>query len=247
MILFNTCSVREHAEDKIYSALGRLRSFKTRAPRQDHRRDGLHGPEGSGAGLRAGPVRRSGRRPRPAAQIPGLARARLPRGKGPADGGQPRPQGRHRDEIKRSHESFDPLRDPGDAADAVPGVRADSDRLRQVLHLLHRADDPRPRAKPAAAADSRRSHACSPSKAAKRSRCSARRSTATSYQRAAARRRGCRDLLHSLHEIDGIERLKFVTNYPKDMTDDLLQAVRDLPKCSPVSARAGAERFATTC
>ena len=38
------------------------------------------------------------------------------------------------------------------------------------------------------------------------------------------------DLLAALHEIDGLERLKFVTNYPKDMTDDLLAAVRDLPK-----------------
>src|SRR4029078_5736138 len=38
------------------------------------------------------------------------------------------------------------------------------------------------------------------------------------------------DLLASLHEIDGIERIKFVTNYPKDMTNDLLAAVRDLPK-----------------
>jgi tRNA-2-methylthio-N6-dimethylallyladenosine synthase len=40
------------------------------------------------------------------------------------------------------------------------------------------------------------------------------------------------DLLQSLHDIDGIERIKFVTNYPKDMTDDLLAAVRDLPKVS---------------
>jgi tRNA-2-methylthio-N6-dimethylallyladenosine synthase len=40
------------------------------------------------------------------------------------------------------------------------------------------------------------------------------------------------DLLEALHEIDGLERIKFVTNYPKDMTDDLLAAVRDLPKCS---------------
>jgi tRNA-2-methylthio-N6-dimethylallyladenosine synthase len=50
------------------------------------------------------------------------------------------------------------------------------------------------------------------------------------------------DLLHELHAIEGLERLKFVTNYPKDMTDDLLQAVRDLPKCSPylhVPAQSG--------
>ena len=50
------------------------------------------------------------------------------------------------------------------------------------------------------------------------------------------------DLLYRLHEIEGLARLKFVTNFPKDMTDDLLQAVRDLPKCSPylhVPAQSG--------
>jgi tRNA-2-methylthio-N6-dimethylallyladenosine synthase len=40
------------------------------------------------------------------------------------------------------------------------------------------------------------------------------------------------DLLARLHEIDGIERIKFITNFPNDMTDDLLQAVRDLPRVS---------------
>src|SRR5271165_3574948 len=32
VIFFNTCSVRQHAEDKIYSALGRLRPHKRRHP-----------------------------------------------------------------------------------------------------------------------------------------------------------------------------------------------------------------------
>src|SRR6266480_3571273 len=32
LILFNTCSVRQHAEDKIYSALGRVRALKRRHP-----------------------------------------------------------------------------------------------------------------------------------------------------------------------------------------------------------------------
>ena len=31
-ILYNTCSVRQHAEDKVYSALGRLRPLKERRP-----------------------------------------------------------------------------------------------------------------------------------------------------------------------------------------------------------------------
>ncbi len=50
------------------------------------------------------------------------------------------------------------------------------------------------------------------------------------------------DLLARLNEIDGIKRLKFVTNYPKHMSDDLLAAVRDLPKVSPylhVPAQSG--------
>jgi tRNA-2-methylthio-N6-dimethylallyladenosine synthase len=40
------------------------------------------------------------------------------------------------------------------------------------------------------------------------------------------------DLLGRLHEVEGIERIKFVTKYPKDMTNDLQAAVRDLPKVS---------------
>src|SRR5690606_3370983 len=54
------------------------------------------------------------------------------------------------------------------------------------------------------------------------------------------------DLLYRLHEIEGLARLKFVTNFPKDMTDDLLQAVRDLPKCSPylhVPAQSGSNEM----
>src|SRR5262245_27627913 len=31
-ILYNTCSVRQHAEDKIYSALGRIKRIKERRP-----------------------------------------------------------------------------------------------------------------------------------------------------------------------------------------------------------------------
>lgn len=38
------------------------------------------------------------------------------------------------------------------------------------------------------------------------------------------------DLLAQLHEVEGIERIRFITSFPRDMTTDLLQAVRDLPK-----------------
>ena len=32
VVLYNTCSVRQHAEDKIYSALGRIKRLKERKP-----------------------------------------------------------------------------------------------------------------------------------------------------------------------------------------------------------------------
>ena len=41
------------------------------------------------------------------------------------------------------------------------------------------------------------------------------------------------DLLARLHDINGLRRIKILTNYPRHMTDDLLEAVRDLPKVSP--------------
>ncbi|HAD58890.1 MAG TPA: tRNA (N6-isopentenyl adenosine(37)-C2)-methylthiotransferase MiaB, partial [Planctomycetaceae bacterium] len=38
------------------------------------------------------------------------------------------------------------------------------------------------------------------------------------------------DLICAINDVEGIERIRFVTSYPRDMTDDLLQAVRDIPK-----------------
>jgi tRNA-2-methylthio-N6-dimethylallyladenosine synthase len=58
--------------------------------------------------------------------------------------------------------------------------------------------------------------------------------TVNSYQYQEPDGRACRlsDLLERVHHIAGIERIKFITSFPNDMTDDLLQAVRDLPKVS---------------
>lgn len=38
------------------------------------------------------------------------------------------------------------------------------------------------------------------------------------------------DLLTTVNDIEGIERIRFVTNYPGDFTDDVFIAMRDLPK-----------------
>lgn len=38
------------------------------------------------------------------------------------------------------------------------------------------------------------------------------------------------ELLERVHDVNGIERLRFVTSYPGDFTEDILYAMRDLPK-----------------
>src|SRR4029079_11732111 len=56
------------------------------------------------------------------------------------------------------------------------------------------------------------------------------------------RRERLSDLLAKIHDIPGIERIKFITNFPRDMSDDLLDAVRELPKVCPylhVPAQSG--------
>ncbi len=41
------------------------------------------------------------------------------------------------------------------------------------------------------------------------------------------------DLLHDLHQIDGLKRIRFLTSHPNWMTDELLDAVAELPKVCP--------------
>ncbi|MEJ7652214.1 MAG: MiaB/RimO family radical SAM methylthiotransferase [Chloroflexia bacterium] len=38
------------------------------------------------------------------------------------------------------------------------------------------------------------------------------------------------DLLYAVHDVEGIERIRFLTSYPRTMTDKILEAVADLPK-----------------
>jgi len=50
------------------------------------------------------------------------------------------------------------------------------------------------------------------------------------FDRGDGRQERLSDLLVRIHDTPGIERIKFVTNFPKDMTDDLLDVVREMPK-----------------
>jgi tRNA-2-methylthio-N6-dimethylallyladenosine synthase len=228
-ILLNTCSVRQHAEEKVYSALGKLRRLKQTYP------DKVIGVLGCMAqkdqlliferapyvDLIVGP----GQLNQTAAL---LERVRQGHGRqmalslGRRDGST--------ESIRRSHETFDPLRDPEmrpTPFQAYLRIQIGCDKFCTycVVPMTRGPEQGRPPAEILAEARLLADQGCK--------EITLLGQTVNSYRyREGDRTTTLADLLSSIHEIEEIERLKFVTNYPKDMTSQLLQAVRDLPKCS---------------
>ncbi len=242
-ILFNTCSVRQHAEDKIYSALGRLKNAKIKHP---HKIIGVLGcmaqkdqrlifERAPYVDLIVGPGQLH--------QVPDLI-ADIEAG-----GGQKmevslgRKDGT-RQQIERSHESFDPLRDatmrptPYQAYVRIM-IGCDKFCTYCIVPSVRGPEQSRHPADIIAEARQLADEGCK--------EITLLGQTVNSYRyRENDGVTRMSDLLYSLHEIDGINRIKFVTNYPKDMTDDLLIAVRDLPKCAKylhVPAQSGSNRM----
>jgi tRNA-2-methylthio-N6-dimethylallyladenosine synthase len=228
-ILFNTCSVRQHAEDKIYSALGRLKNAKRENPDKVIGVLGCMAQKDQALIFKRAPYVDIVVGPGQLHQVPALVReARVERGQrmevslGRKDGS--------RDEIERSHESFDPLRDPAmrpTPYQAYVRIMIGCDKFCTycIVPSVRGPEQSRPPAAILAEARQLAGEGCL--------EITLLGQTVNSYQyREGERTWRMSDLLVALHEIEGIRRIKFVTNYPKDMTDDLLAAVRELPKCS---------------
>src|SRR5688500_9141078 len=149
-----------------------------------------------------------------------------------------------RHDIERSHESFDPLRDPTmrpTPFQAYVRIQIGCDKFCTycIVPSVRGPEQSRPPAHILAEARQLAAEGCK--------EITLLGQTVNSYRyREAGRTTRMSDLLHALHEIDGLERIKFVTNYPKDMTDDLLAVVRDLPKVCKylhVPAQSGSDRI----
>jgi tRNA-2-methylthio-N6-dimethylallyladenosine synthase len=228
-ILFNTCSVRQHAEDKIYSALGRLKNAKVTHP---HKIIGVLGcmaqkdqriifERAPYVDLIVGPGQLH--------QVPDLI-AEIEAGSGPRMEVSLGRKDGTRQQIERSHESFDPLRDatmrptPYQAYVRIM-IGCDKFCTYCIVPSVRGPEQSRHPQDIIAEARQLADEGCK--------EITLLGQTVNSYR---YRENGgvtrLSDLLGLLHEIDGLERIKFVTNYPKDMTDDLLMAVRDLPKCA---------------
>jgi len=228
-ILFNTCSVRQHAEDKIYSSLGKLKSHMQAHPdkvvgvlgcmaQKDQRLIFERAPH---VGLIVGP----GQLQQTADlidQVRSGAGEQVAVSLGRRDASA--------DQIRRSHETFDPLRDPTmrpTPFQAYLRIQIGCDKFCTycVVPTTRGPEQGRPPEQILAEARVLADQGCK--------EITLLGQTVNSYRhRSGGKTVRLADLLYMLHDVDGIERLKFVTNFPKDMGTDLLGAVRDLPKCS---------------
>jgi tRNA-2-methylthio-N6-dimethylallyladenosine synthase len=239
VILFNTCSVREQAENKTYSALGRLRSFKKQHPEKIIGVMGCMAQKDQQLVFSRAPYVDLVVGPGQLARIPDLIDA-VAAGRGPQIAvSLGRKEGPIAD-IKRSHETFDPLRDPTmrpTPFQAYLRIQIGCDKFCTycIVPMTRGPEQGRAPDQILAEAHVLADQGCKEITLIGQ--------TVNSYKHTSGgRTTRLSDLLYSLSELAGIQRLKFVTNYPKDMTDDLLQAVGDLPKCSPylhVPAQSG--------
>jgi tRNA-2-methylthio-N6-dimethylallyladenosine synthase len=242
-ILFNTCSVRQHAEDKIYSALGRLKNAKQTHPHKIIGVLGCMAQKDQRLIFERAPYVDLVVGPGQLHQVPDLI-ADIEAG-----GGQKmevslgRKDGT-RQQIERSHESFDPLRDAAmrpTPYQAYVRIMIGCDKFCTycIVPSVRGPEQSRPPQDIIAESRQLADEGCKEIILLGQ--------TVNSYRyREEGKVTRLSNLLESLHEIDGIERIKFVTNYPKDMTDDLLQVVRDLPKCAKylhVPVQSGSNRI----
>src|SRR5262245_50809932 len=228
-ILFNTCSVRQHAEDKIYSALGRLKNAKKTHPDKVIGVLGCMAQKAQELIFKRAPYVDLIVGPGQLHQVPALVRE-IRAGGGPRMEVSLGRKDGSREAIERSHESFDPLRDPTmrpTPYQAYVRIMIGCDKFCTYC-IVPSVRGPEQSRAPAAILAESRQLACEGCK-----EITLLGQTVNSYRyREGERTWRLSDLLKSLHAIDGLERIKFVTNYPKDMTNDLLAAVRDLPKVS---------------
>src|SRR5579884_3371621 len=231
VILFNTCSVRQHAEDKIYSALGRLRGHKQRHPEKVLGVLGCMAQKDQELILKRAPhvdiICGTGQ----LAQLPELIAAVHRDGQPQLALSLDRKEA-SRQEVERSFESYDPMRDPSMRPTPfqayvrimigcdkfctyciVPSVRGPE----QSRHPEHIAAEVRQLA----------------AEGCKEVTLLGQTVNSYKYDSGDGRRLRLSDLLARVHDTPGIERIKFITNFPKDMTDDLLDAVRELAKVCP--------------
>lgn len=244
VILFNTCSVREHAEEKIYSALGRLRGHKRRYPDKVIGVLGCMAQKDQEVIFRRAPqvdiICGTGQ----LAKLPELIAA-VEDGRGRQTALSLGRSDASRHEVERSFESYDPGRDPSmrpSPFQAYVRVQIGCDKFCTYC-VVPATRGPEQGRHPEEIAAEVRQLAAEGCK-----EITLLGQTVNSYRHDHGDGRITRlsDLLSRIHDTAGVERIKFITNFPKDMSDDLLDAVRTLPKVGAylhVPAQSGCDEM----
>ncbi|MGL4424352.1 MAG: tRNA (N6-isopentenyl adenosine(37)-C2)-methylthiotransferase MiaB [Gemmataceae bacterium] len=226
--LFNTCSVREHAEEKTYSALGRVAPFKKQDPNR------IVGVIGCMAQKDQELIRKRAtyvdlvvgtgqlaRIPELIAEARATGAPQYALSLGRADGG--------RHEVEASFESYDPARDPSmrpTPFQAFVRIQIGCDKFCTYCVVPSTRGPEQSRDPGHILAEVRQLVA----QGAKEVTLLGQTVNSYEYTSGDGRRTRLADLLLAMHDTPGLERIKFVTNFPKDMTNDLLDAVRTLPR-----------------
>jgi tRNA-2-methylthio-N6-dimethylallyladenosine synthase len=242
-ILFNTCSVREHAEEKAYNNLFHLKQLKLENPDKILGVMGCMAQKDQKAIFERTPFVDLVVGPGQLHRIPELIERAQNGEKHQLAVSLSRRDGSVED-IKRSHETFDPLRDPEmrpTPFQAYLRIQIGCDKFCTYC-IVPMTRGPEQGRAPEQIVEEAKILAEQGAK-----EITLLGQTVNSYRYVQGdRTTRLADLLQMLHPIEGIERIKFVTNYPKDMTRELLTTVRDLPKCSPylhVPAQSGSDNI----
>ncbi len=235
VVLINTCSVRGHAEDKVYSRLGELGRLKRRRPEMvigvigcmaERDPDGLL-DRCRQVDFLCGPSQ--------IARIPALVQDVLDGGPGrrPA----PTALGQHPSRALPPEERSLAL-DSLEALDLSRGVSRGAGVLQSYVRVQRGCDKfcafcivpftrgPEVSRPPGNIVEEAKRLAGAGAK-----EITLLGQTVNSYAYAEnGRTVRFAELLERVHAIEGIERLRFVTSYPGDFSDDILHAMRDLPR-----------------
>lgn len=240
-ILFNTCSVRENAEEKVYGSLTRLKRLKERFPEKVIGVMGCMAQKDQKIVFDRAPYVDIVVGPGQLHRIPELI-SKVESGAGQQMAVSLSRKGGTVDEIKRSHETFDPLRDPTmrpTPFQAYLRIQIGCDKFCTycIVPMTRGPEQGRPPQQIVEEARILADQGCK--------EITLLGQTVNSYRyKDESGSVNMSELLRRLHEIDGLKRIKFVTNYPKDMTRELLETVRDLPKVCPylhVPAQSGSD------
>jgi tRNA-2-methylthio-N6-dimethylallyladenosine synthase len=229
VILFNTCSVRQHAEDKIYSALGVLRGHKKRHPEKVVGVLGCMAQKDQDIIFRRAPHVDilSGQ----LARLPELIAEVERTGKRQSALSLDRKEA-SRHEVEASFESYDPMRDPSmrpTPFQAYVRIQIGCDKFCTYCIVPSVRGPEQSRRPDHIAAEVRQLAA----EGCKEITLLGQTVNSYAFDHGDGRTTRLSDLLTQIHDTPGVERIKFITNFPRDMGDDLLNAVHSLPKvCS---------------